>query len=628
MLAPVIANFVNAALSQGANLSTAIGPGILIPLAKPNKPKGPVTSLRPITLLNSIRKVISIIVLRRITESGALSRHLGTTQSGFRPGRSTADVVWTQRWIAARAIRYRQQFHILGLDMSKAFDTINRLKLLEVMSAITNPDCTCLIHHLLHNTTITVKVASATAEPFESTIGTPQGDSLSPVLFICYLEAALQECRTRLAPRPAGDASLPPETGYADDISYYSTCRLWLENALPVIADTLHDWSLNVNPDKTEWIRVSPDSESWRTSRQLGSLMGEEEDVRRRMELASRVFGQLYALWLRRDKVAEKTRLRLYNAIVLPTFLYNCETWGLSSTAMAKADAFHRRQMRSLLGIRYPDTISNDDLYRRTKSNPISDTVACRRLRMTGHVLRMDTDTPPQVAMSGYFDKGNKAPRGRPRLTLATSLVAQLNKLGVPMKTMEDLSRCRQQAADKTDWRKLCSSTPGEKSVSAATTPSWWCSQDRSGKNTEFLYLVLYYAKCAIIIIIIIWICIVASRLWWHGTGQVQSRVIRHRLPPWWPRQKKHRDVINFQFSYFLSITWDSNPHYRPTCIPSYTSHPYSFFQVASGYDLAFESPIWILRPAVCGQLCLMVRYGTGQIRDSARRDTNTQTPN
>ena len=123
---------------------------------------------------------------------------------------------------------------------------------------------------------------------------------------------------------------------------------------------------------------MSPESESWRTSRQLGSLMGEEEDVRRRMELASRVFGQLYALWLRRDKVAEKTRLRLYNAIVLPTFLYNCETWGLSSTAMAKADAFHRRQMRSLLGIRYPDTISNDDLYRRTKSNPISDTVACR----------------------------------------------------------------------------------------------------------------------------------------------------------------------------------------------------------------------------------------------------------
>ena len=27
-----------------------------------------------------------------------------------------------------------------------------------------------------------------------------------------------------------------------------------------------------------------------------------------------------------------------------------------------------------------------------------------------------------------------------------------------------------------------------------------------------------------------------------------------------------------------------------------------------------------------CGQLSLLVRYGTGQIRDSARRDTNKQT--
>ena len=38
----------------------------------------------------------------------------------------------------------------------------------------------------------------------------------------------------------------------------------------------------------------------------------------------------------------------------------------------------------------------------------------------------------------------------------------------------------------------------------------------------------------------------VASHLWWYGTGQVRSRVIRQRLPPWWPRHKKHRDVIHF----------------------------------------------------------------------------------
>ena len=92
------------------------------------------------------------------------------------------------------------------------------------------------------------------------------------------------------------------------------------------------------------------------------------------------------------------------------------------------------------------------------------------------------------------------------------------------------------------------------------------------------------------------------------GTGQEQSRVIRHHLPLWW-RQKKNGDVIKFSiFLFFSGTTWDSNPHYRPTCIPPYTSHSYSFFQVASRYDLAFESPIWIVRPAVFDGT---VRYGT-----------------
>ena len=39
-------------------------------------------------------------------------------------------------------------------------------------------------------------------------------------------------------------------------------------------------------------------------------------------------------------------------------------------------------------------------------------------------------------------------------------------------------------------------------------------------------------------------------------------------------------------------LTWYSNPHNHPTFIPRYTSHSYSFFQIASRYDLAFESPI------------------------------------
>ena len=64
------------------------------------------------------------------------------------------------------------------------------------MQNITGPDEVCLILHLLYNTTIQVGLGKLRSEPFQSNIGTPQGDGISPILFVCYLEAAMQECRS------------------------------------------------------------------------------------------------------------------------------------------------------------------------------------------------------------------------------------------------------------------------------------------------------------------------------------------------------------------------------------------------------------------------------------------------
>ena len=39
--------------------------------------------------------------------------------------------------------------------------------------------------------------------------------------------------------------------------------------------------------------------------------------------------------------------------------IYNCSTWGLTNAEESKFDAFHRRQLRRVLGIKYPTIISN-----------------------------------------------------------------------------------------------------------------------------------------------------------------------------------------------------------------------------------------------------------------------------
>ena len=67
----------------------------------------------------------------------------------------------------------------------------------------------------------------------------------------------------------------------------------------------------------------------WRSVKQLGSLIGEAEDIERRIDLASQACDRFRSVWLRRQRVSEKRRIRLYDALVLPVLLFNCGSWGL-----------------------------------------------------------------------------------------------------------------------------------------------------------------------------------------------------------------------------------------------------------------------------------------------------------
>ena len=81
----------------------------------------------------------------------------------------------------------------LLLDMSKAFDTVNRNKLFTLLEKILLPEELHLLHLLTNNVKLKVRVGSEFSDEFETIIGIMQGDYLSAVLFIFYLAKALDE---------------------------------------------------------------------------------------------------------------------------------------------------------------------------------------------------------------------------------------------------------------------------------------------------------------------------------------------------------------------------------------------------------------------------------------------------
>ena len=113
--------------------------GILVPLPKPPpKPEGTSKNLRPITS-NVFRKILSRMVTERIKPK--LNEHLPQSQSAYRNGRSTTDIVWAYRWIIAKIQEYQMKINMnIGIDMSSAFNTIERQKLMEVVEEILDED--------------------------------------------------------------------------------------------------------------------------------------------------------------------------------------------------------------------------------------------------------------------------------------------------------------------------------------------------------------------------------------------------------------------------------------------------------------------------------------------------------
>ena len=453
-----IADIFNRAITDQEVLSQ-IGHGIKIILPKPGKPVGAMTSIRPIVLLNTLRKTLSLIVLSRIADK--VDEFLYPGQSGFRRGRSTTDVLFGYRWLAAKTQRFQKYVRVLGIDMSRAFDTIRRDKLLTVLETFVNDSELRLIRMLLAETTLQPRPKRGKGSTFATTIGTPQGDSLSPVLFVIYLEAALRDLRNNLPQRPREDINMPQYIAYADDVDFISNSNVFLNEVQRLAPSCLLQWHLAINESKTEHTNIhrknTRDVEQWRKTRTLGSLLGDAEDVTRRKQLAAVAFQRMWSLWVRKRHISEELRLRLYNAFIVPVLTYTMGTWGLTPTEWARFDGFHRRQLRQVIGVRYPEKISSNALYEICECGPMSLSAVKARWGLFGHVMRMTRDTPAHImAIDEYIAPTYTAGwQGRPRTTLPTTLDKDLHGVGKRLLNMQDLQHLRTIASDRNQWRSL-----------------------------------------------------------------------------------------------------------------------------------------------------------------------------
>ena len=286
-----------------------------------------------------------------------------------------------------------------------------------------------------------------------SNIGSPQGAAISGPLFTIYFENYLKEVRKEIENTPIyipdintkwieqRNSSLPKELIYADD-SDFLTEDIKIKNVIEQKAPSiLAKGNLIVNKSKTEHTilkRESKLNEKWRNTKKLGSLLGDEEDIKRRKQLANIALQDMNKIWKRKKYTPMKKRIQLYESLVKSILTYNCSTWGLTKTSEKNLDSFHRKQLRKILNIRWPHTINCKKLYLKTNTKPLSIEITERRWKMLGHVLRMDKDSPARKAMKFYFEKrSNRKFMGRKRATIVSTINRDICKTKTKYRNFE-----------------------------------------------------------------------------------------------------------------------------------------------------------------------------------------------
>ena len=153
-------------------------------------------SLRGISLLSIAGKILARVILNRMIDSVA-ENTLPDSQCGFRPGRSTVDMVFTVREIQEKCTEQQMDLFACFIDLTKAFDTVNREALWIILSKLGCPSKFINLIRLFHDgMSGSILCDGDTSSPFNISNGVKQGCVLAPVLFNLFFHVCLNPCPT------------------------------------------------------------------------------------------------------------------------------------------------------------------------------------------------------------------------------------------------------------------------------------------------------------------------------------------------------------------------------------------------------------------------------------------------
>ena len=359
-------------------------------------------------------------------------------QNGFRQKRFTVDQILTAHRLIEGVKAKNLKAVIMFVDFSKAFDSIHRSKLNEIILAYGIPEETAsAIMMLYENSRSMVRSPDGDTEFFEVLAGVLQGDTLAPFLFILCLDYALRtsvDSHTELgftleiSRSPRYPARVITDVDYADDIALLSDTIEEASKLLHLVESAASEIGLYINAKKTEFICYNQHGNITSKSgvaiksvdefNYLGSnIHSTEKDIITRKAKAWKALDGLTVIW--KSSLTDKMKRDLFKAVVDPILTYGSTRWTLTKQQEASLDGTYTRLLRTALNISWKKHPTKKRIYGHL--SPISTSIRERRLKLAGHLWRNKQELASDVLF--WDPKQGKHSIGRPHHTYIDQLV-------------------------------------------------------------------------------------------------------------------------------------------------------------------------------------------------------------
>ena len=388
-----------------------------------------------ITLMSIAAKIYNALLHNRIEPK--IDNILGKNQNGFQRNRSTASQILTIRRILEGVCSKNLQATILFVDFTKAFDSIHRGKMEQILLTYGLPkETVTAIMMLYRNTKVKVLSPDGDTDYFDIIAGVLQRDSLAPYLFIICLDYVL---RTSIDKIKENGFKLTKERSrrypgitdadYADDIVLLANAPAQAETLLHSLERAAAGISLHVNAHKTEYMCFNQTGDistlNSSTLKQVdkftylgSSVSSTETDINMQLAKVWTAIDSLSVIW--KSDLTDKIKHSFFQAAIMSILLYGWTTWMLTKRMEKNLDSNYTRMLWAILNKSLRQHPTKQQLYGHLP--PIMKTIKIRQTRHAGDCWRSRDELISDVLL--WTPSHGRAKAGHPARTYMQQLSA------------------------------------------------------------------------------------------------------------------------------------------------------------------------------------------------------------